>query len=184
MIETEHVIQIDAPIAEVWDYVRDMRRWADILPGCKDYTVVDQNDSRWTVKVGAGGLVRTVNVSVHVDRWAGPERVDFSYKLDAEPVVGSGSYVASPAGPGTTAVALKLLVGGSGPMAPMWEAVSKPLIPQLAKAFAAKLKARIEEAAGAPAAKAAAAIGNPTRSAAIGNRLRKLWRGMLAWTHG
>jgi carbon monoxide dehydrogenase subunit G len=149
MIETEQSISIDVAIDSVWSYVQDIRRWAKLFPGCRDCTVIDAQDSRWILKVGAGGLVRTVNVSVHVDEWDGPERVNFSYALDGDPVTGDGSYVATRTGAHETEVMLKVRVEGSGPMAPLWEALSRPLLPQLAKSFAKKLKAEIETAAAA-----------------------------------
>lgn len=148
MIESEHAIVIEAPIAGVWDYVQDIRRWANLFPGCRECNVIDANDSQWVLKVGAGGLVRTVNVRVHVIEWAGPGRVDFSYKLEGEPVEGSGSYTARVVGDRQTEICLTVRVNGSGPMAPMWEAVSRPLLPQLAKSFAGQLKAEIEKIAG------------------------------------
>src|SRR3546814_20820379 len=80
-------------------------------------TLFRSHDSQWTLKVGAGGLVRTVNVNVHVDQWDGPERVDFSYRLQGEPVVGSGAYVATRKGPRQTEISLQVRVEGSGPRA-------------------------------------------------------------------
>lgn len=146
MIETEHSVLIDTSITNVWEFVQDIRKWAGLFPGCRECTVINEADSRWTLKVGAGGLVRTVNVFVHVDHWHGPERVDFSYSLQGDPVKGSGCYVATRKTAQQTEVSLKVRVEGSGPMAPMWEAVSRPLLPQLAKLFAGQLKAKVEEA--------------------------------------
>ena len=57
-------------------------------------------------------------------------------------------------------------------MAPMWEAMSKPLLPQLAKSFAEQLKAEIEKAAGAPPSQDAVVIDAPSAFAAIGKKLR------------
>jgi carbon monoxide dehydrogenase subunit G len=147
MIETEQSILIDASISKVWEYVRDIRGWANLFPGCRECVVLDEHNSRWRLKVGAGGLVRTVNVLVHVDRWDGPERVDFSYALAGDPVTGGGSYIATPKAAHQTEVTLRVRVEGSGPMAPMWEAMSRPLLPQLAKLFAGQLKAEIEKSA-------------------------------------
>ena len=144
MIEAEHTTGIAVPIAEVWAYVQDIGKWALLFPGCRSCEVIDANDSRWLIKVGAGGLVKTVNVLVHVDRWAGPEQVDFTFRLEGEPVQGGGRYLAVKRGARDTAITMKVRVEGSGPMAPMWEAVSKPLLPQIAKAFAGKLKAELE----------------------------------------
>lgn len=144
MIEAEHPVVIAANIDTVWDYVKDIRKWATLFPGCRECRVIDDNNSHWVIKVGAGGLVKTVNVLVHIEQWAGPEQVLFSYKLESEPVVGSGSYTAKRVSAEETEIKLHVRVEGSGSMAPMWEAVSKPLLPQLAKAFSAKLKAEIE----------------------------------------
>jgi carbon monoxide dehydrogenase subunit G len=148
VIEAEHTTEVRVGIEAVWDYVQDIRRWANLFPGCRECNVIDANDSRWVLKVGAGGLVRTVSVRVHVDKWDAPKGVDFTFKLEGEPVEGSGSYVATRMGARQTGIGLKVRVAGSGSMAPMWEAVSRPLLPQLAKAFATELKAEIEKAAG------------------------------------
>ena len=179
MIETEQTVVIDAPIDRVWGYVKDMRRWASIMPGYRECAIIDDNDSRWTLKVGVGGLVRTVNVLVHVDAWNGPGSVTFSYNLEGDPVKGGGSYAASPKSSRETEVALKVRVEGGGPMAPMWEAMGKPLLPQFAKSFAGQLKAEIEKVAGAPAPREAAATGAPSMFASMLKRLRALWRAIF-----
>ena len=149
MIEAEHSISIDAGIDSVWGYVSNIERWANLMPGLKECTVLGADDSRWVLKVGVGGLVRTVNVLVHVDQWEGPERVNFSYELAGDPVKGGGTYTAGRKGAHETEFTLKVRVEGGGPMAPMWEAMCKPLMPTLVKAFAGKLKAEIEKTAGA-----------------------------------
>lgn len=154
MIETTQTVTIHTGIGQAWDFARDIRGWASLVPGMQSCEVIDDDNSRWTVKVGVGGLVRTVTADVHVDRWAGPGAVDFTYKLKGDPVTGGGTYRAS-AHAGGTEVTLALRVEGTGPMAPMWEAMGRPLLPQLAKAFAAQLKDAIEQAAGVPAAAAA-----------------------------
>jgi carbon monoxide dehydrogenase subunit G len=146
MIETERSVVIDSDIESVWAYVEDIRRWANLLPGCRECNVIDERDSHWVLKVGAGALVRTVNVRVHVDEWLGPECVNFSYCLDGDPVSGGGSYIASRKSQNETEVTLRVRVQGSGPMAPLWETLSRPLLPQLAKSFAGQLKLKIEQA--------------------------------------
>ncbi|TAL02043.1 MAG: SRPBCC family protein [Rhodospirillaceae bacterium] len=176
MIEAEQAIVIDAAIESVWDYVKDMRRWASLMPGMREFAVVDAHDSRWTLKVGVGGLVRTVNVLVHVDRWDGPERVNFSYKLEGDPVRGDGFYAAARKGAHETEITLKVRVEGTGPMAPMWEAMGKPLMPKFVKSFAEQLKAEIERIAGAPVPPGAIVTAAPSVFVGIGQWLRKFWR--------
>lgn len=145
MIETEQTVTVNCAIEPTWAYARDFERWASIMPGFQTCEIEDADNSRWILKVGVGALVRTVKVRVHVDQWAGPGRVDFSFKLEGDPVTGSGSYLAAPRGDGLTDMTLRVRVEGSGPMAPMWEAMGGPVLPKFAMAFAQQLKGRIEE---------------------------------------
>ena len=149
MIETEQTVTVDRDINSTWAYAKDFERWASIMPGYQTCEIEDEDNSQWVLKVGVGAMIRTVKVRVHVDQWAGPERVDFTYKLVGDPVEGSGSYLAAPAGPGQTAMTLRVRIVGSGPLAPMWEAMGGPVLPKFARAFAEELKARIEAAGGA-----------------------------------
>jgi len=175
VIETQHAVVIETDINHVWDYVQDIRKWANLFPGCRECEVIDEHNSKWTIKVGAGGLVKTVNVLVHIDQWDGPERVNFSYKLESEPVVGGGSYVATRQGANATEIKLSVRVEGSGSMAPMWEAVSRPLLPQLAKLFAGKLKSEIETVAGTSVSRDGTSTKTRSLFAAMVNWLRNIW---------
>jgi carbon monoxide dehydrogenase subunit G len=148
MIETEQSVTIAAPIDAVWAYAKDVERWAEIMPGYQSCEVIDEDNSRWVLKVGVGGMVRTVKVKVVVDEWAGPERVRFSFTLEGDPVSGGGSYSAVPAGPRATEVMLHVRVEGGGPMAPMWEAMGGPLLHRFAAGFAGQLRDRIEAGTG------------------------------------
>jgi carbon monoxide dehydrogenase subunit G len=170
MIETEQSVTIAAPIAAVWGYASDIGRWAALMPGLQDCELIDDDRSRWTLKVGVGALVRTVKVAVHVERWAGPAAVDFTYKLESDPVHGSGTYRARKLGSGQTEVALAVNVVGTGPMAPMWEAMGKPLLPKFAAGFAEQFKAEIEAAHGGPVAEA-----RPSLLARLAAWLRRLF---------
>ena len=174
MIETKQSVAIDAPIDQVWAYAKDVERWAEIMPGYQQCDIADEDNSRWVLKVGVGGLVRTVKVQVHVDQWAGPEKVDFSFKLEGDPVSGGGSYHAEANGPGATDVTLHVRVIGGGPMAPMWEAMGGPLLPKFAAAFAGQLKARIEAELGITALPTAPGVWSR-----FSGWLRALWLRLL-----
>lgn len=181
MIQTEQTVTVERGIEDTWSYAKDFERWASIMPGYQTCEIADADNSLWILKIGVGGLVRTVKVRVHVEEWAGPERVDFSFKLEGDPVVGSGSYLAAPLGPAQTAMTLKVQVSGSGPMAPMWEAMGGPVLPKFAKGFAEQLKARIEEATAAsgpsPAASPAPRAQEPSILGRFLRWLRSLFGG-------
>lgn len=171
MIQAEHSTVINASINTVWDYVKDIEKWANLFPGCRECTVINDNESHWVIKVGAGGMVKTVNVRVDVSEWAGPETVNFSFKLENEPVIGKGRYSAQKVDVGQTDITLQVAVEGSGSMAPMWEAVSKPLLPQIAKAFASSLKTEIEQTT--------AIVTNISFGDRVLRYLRALWLSLL-----
>lgn len=148
MIETTQGVDVAAPVRATWDYARDVERWARIMPGYQSCEIVDADTSIWVLKVGVGALVRTVNVEVDVTRWAGPDEVDFTFKLRGDPVTGQGTYRAQAIQVDATRLELHVEVCGSGPLAPMWEAMGRPVLPRFARSFAEELKARIEAAQG------------------------------------
>ncbi|MGO4170440.1 SRPBCC family protein [Novosphingobium sp. YAF33] len=178
MIETEQSIVIDAPIEDVWGYAKDINGWAKLMPGLQDCAIIDDDDSHWTLKVGVGALVRTVKVFVHVNRWSGPGEVDFAYSLQGDPVRGGGVYRAKALSPNQTEVTLGVQVIGEGPMAPMWEAMGKPLLPKFARAFAEQFKAEIKQASPEPAMAGPATDMAPKRGflALARGWLRRLFR--------
>lgn len=183
MIETEQSAVVSRGIADVWDYVQDISRWASIMPGYRECEIIDADDSRWTLKVGVGGMVRTVKVHVHVDAWNGPGTVHFTYRLAGDPVQGGGTYTAVETAPGQTTITLNVRVEGSGPMAPMWEAMGRPLLPTFARAFAEQLRDEIEKAV-APAAGApsAAPVAAASPLAALRAWLGRVWRSIFGTT--
>ncbi len=156
MIETTQTVTVATGIDATWAYAKNVERWAEIMPGYQECEIIDDDNSHWVLKVGVGSMVRTVKVDVHVERWAGPEEVDFTFRLKGDPVEGGGTYRAVANGPGETELALHVNVSGSGPMAPMWEAMGGPVLPKFAKGFADELKARIEQNAGVAPAQGAA----------------------------
>ena len=179
MIETTQNISVRVPINVAWEYVNDIHNWADLMPGLQHCDIVNADDSKWVLKVGVGAMVRTVKVDVHVDQWNGPQSALFSFKLRGDPVKGGGAYVAADRGDGTIDMTLSLQVEGSGPMAPMWEAMGGPLLPKFALAFAQQLAAVIERANGVEEREPAQ---KPTVLGGIIAWLRSLWR-KLASVH-
>jgi carbon monoxide dehydrogenase subunit G len=179
VIETEQTVTVLCGIDNTWEYARNFERWASIMPGYQACEIEDADNSRWILKVGVGAMVRTVKVRVHVDEWASPERVDFSFKLEGDPVLGRGAYLATPSGIGQTDMTLRVEVEGGGPMAPMWEAMGGPILPKFARSFAEQLKARIEEINGAGSADSVSPRARASGFARIAAWLQRLWNAVF-----
>ena len=176
MIANEYRFVIDTSIDKVWNYVEDIKGWAEIFPGYQDCVLIDADHSQWTIKVSAAGVTRTDTVQVHVDEWSGPEQVLFRFDVDDLPVEGNGSYIASAKSPNETEVVLKVCIIGSGPMAPMWEAVGTPMLPEFVKGFATKLKNEIEFTSGVGTTSAAdTAFAMPMIKGVIKSSFMALW---------
>ena len=182
MIDTEQTLTIAAPISTVWDFARDIRRWAALMPGMQDCEIIDDDTSRWILKVGVGGLVRTVKVGVRVDCWDGPGRVEFSYKLEGDPVQGGGTYRAEALSADETQISLFVQVQGSGPLAPMWEAMGRPLLPTLARGFAEQFKAEIEKAS-TPRTSAPTPVPTPSIIGKVQAWLCRVWNRITGKEH-
>src|SRR3546814_10909143 len=66
MIEAQHLVLIEAPIENVWDYVQDIRQWANLFPGCREYKVLDERDSQWRSDEHTSELQSLIRISYAV----------------------------------------------------------------------------------------------------------------------
>lgn len=175
MIEHEQAVAIGSDINDVWAYVSDMQRWAVSVPGCKDCDVINSDRSIWTIRAGAGALIKTVKVNVLVEEWKAPTGVRFRFDVANEPVTGDGSYSARATDSGSHLV-LVLRIIGSGPMAPVWETLGKAIVPALAASFVESLRLQIEaEYPRVEKASAGPAMPCPKRSR---------WQRLVDWLRG
>ncbi len=93
MPEVETTTRIPLPVAEVWEFVKDMNNWAPFLTGYQSHHALDETDSVWTLKGDVGVLARTVKLRAKITEWSGPERVSFTLSGMNEPVEGGGTLV-------------------------------------------------------------------------------------------
>ena len=166
MLQHTEKAAISVGINDAWRFISDMANWAENMPGYQSYEMLNDTDSRWTLKVGVGALVKTVQVLVHIEEWHEPSRVRFSYRLENEPVDGHGHYEAERISDDEIDIALFVCVRGEGAMAPMWEAMAKPILPRLAHEFTRTLKALTE------ASVSGGAQGEPVRKVTLFAPLR------------
>jgi hypothetical protein len=90
--EAEYATSSRLPVEVIWDFVRDMDRWAPFLTGYQSHEKQGADDSLWVLKGDVGVLSRTLKFRVHVTEWAGPSRVCFALEGVNEPLRGEGSF--------------------------------------------------------------------------------------------
>ena len=50
MPEAIHTLRVALPPESVWDFVKDMNKWAPMLTGYQKHTIVTETKSLWTLK--------------------------------------------------------------------------------------------------------------------------------------
>jgi len=96
MPEVTYTTTMKLPVAEVWDFVKDMNNWAPFLTGYQNHEILSETESIWTLKGDVGVLSRVVKLKAHVTEWSGPERVSFTLTGLNEQVEGGGTLLMSP----------------------------------------------------------------------------------------
>ena len=196
MPEVEYSTTAKLPVGVIWEFVREMDNWATFVAGYQRHEKESADDSTWILKGDVGVLARTVKFKVHVEEWAGPERVTFSLVGVNEPMQGRGTFLLQPygdeaeaaaadalaasapgggffarlfaaiarffyrlvhgraeraatadAGPGAgmSKLTFRLEIQPGGPMAPMVNALIKPMMTPAAEGLANQIMATLEE---------------------------------------
>jgi carbon monoxide dehydrogenase subunit G len=173
MIETDHGFVIEAPIGAVWDYANDIGNWASSMPGYESFEEIDAVHSNWVLKVPLGALTKRVALKVTIIERRAPEHISFELRGRSDPVEGRGTFTAEAQGPRQTSVDVTLAIWGSGQMAAVMEAMSRPVVPALTRSVSESFKSAIEQ------------TGAPDESVTPGRHRRRWgrWRErLLGWT--
>lgn len=98
MPEVTYTTRVNAPVDDIWGFVRDMNNWAPMLTGYQQHEIKGDRQSIWTLRGDVGILSRTVRLEVNITEWAGPQRVAFTLKGLNEAVEGDGAFEMIPTG--------------------------------------------------------------------------------------
>ena len=72
-----HTTELDLPIEKVWDFVKDMDRWAPLVPGYIEHEIINDKQSTWTFKGDIGIMQKTVKLQIDITEWTEPSLVTF-----------------------------------------------------------------------------------------------------------
>jgi len=92
MPECSHQLIVHAPLAQTWQFVREMDNWAPLLTGYQGHEKQDDATSVWTLQGDVGMLSRRVQLQVDITEWVDGERVEFTLKGLNEQVDGDGTF--------------------------------------------------------------------------------------------
>ncbi len=92
MPEVSYRRPVDASPDAIWDFVKDINKWAPMMMGYVKHEVESERRSLWTLKGDVGILSREVNLQVDITDWEGPARVAFTLTGVGEAVRGGGAF--------------------------------------------------------------------------------------------
>ena len=88
----EYSTSTKLPIETIWDFVKEMDNWADLVTGYQSHEKQSDEDSTWMLKGDLGPMSRMLKLQVHITEWRGPERVTFELKGINENMDGHGIF--------------------------------------------------------------------------------------------
>lgn len=108
---------VEAPPKATWEYVSDMEKFSNHLPGFEEFEEVDETTSLWTVKVDLSMFSRVMTFEVDVVTEDYPQG-EFEMVPQDQPAEGSGSVYLAETENGHTQIELHFTSEASGRMAP------------------------------------------------------------------
>ena len=140
-----HTVELPVAIDKIWDFVRDMNKWAPLVPGYIEHEILSDRQSTWAFKSDLGFIKKTVKLRIDIKEWIEPTKVTFDLTGLSENFVGSGYFEAEAVGDRMTQMTGCLDITAKGAMGPMVNTVLKSFVPKTAAELSEAIAGRIEE---------------------------------------
>ncbi|OGS48740.1 MAG: hypothetical protein A3K68_03880 [Euryarchaeota archaeon RBG_16_68_13] len=133
--------EVGAPVNRVWDFLSDMRKIGQCIPGVESIEIHDERRATWHLKVKLGPLSQQIRVETESLEKVPPSRAKFIGRADNMNM--TGTIVLEPRGEGT-AVTYTMNVETKGPLARIMDNFMKAKLSQQTQEFASNVKKSIE----------------------------------------
>ncbi|MBN9461994.1 MAG: hypothetical protein J0H00_12320 [Burkholderiales bacterium] len=174
MPERQTAFAVNAPLWEVWAFVRDVHALCTCIPGVEQVRLVDDRTAELTVKEKIGVVPLVLALTAHIDSEDPPHSL--RAVATAEHLTMEIDVALQESGSGTRMLGL-IRVKGTGPLERVVDSLFEKRASERAAQFAEHLERRFgalpRERAAVPAGAAAPPRGIGQR---IGAWLRALWR--------
>jgi carbon monoxide dehydrogenase subunit G len=128
-----HSKELDVSIERIWDFVKDMDKWAPLVPGYVEHEFLNEKQSTWIFKGDIGIMQKTVKLRIDITEWKEPTRVTFDLTGLNENFFGSGYFEVEPLSADHTRMYGNLDITAKGMMGPMINAILKSFVPKTAE---------------------------------------------------
>lgn len=128
-----HTKELDVSIDRIWDFVKDMDKWAPLVPGYIGHEILNENQSTWVFKGDIGIMQKTVKLKIDIKEWIEPTRVTFDLTGINENFSGKGYFEAEIISADHTRMIGNLDITAKGMMGPMINTILKSFVPKTAE---------------------------------------------------
>lgn len=128
-----HTKELDISIERVWDFVKDMNKWAPLVPGYIEHEILNEKQSTWVFKGDIGIMQKTVKLKIDIKEWIEPTRVTFDLTGLNENFAGNGYFLAESKTSDQTSMTGNLDITAKGMMGPMINTILKNFVPKTAE---------------------------------------------------
>lgn len=140
-----HTKELDVSIERIWDFVKDMDKWAPLVPGYIEHDILNERQSTWVFKGDIGIMQKTVKLKIDITDWIEPTRVSFNLSGLNENFSGNGYFEAEAISNNTTKMIGNLDITAGGMMGPMINAILKSFVPKTAEELTEAIGNKIVE---------------------------------------
>ncbi|MBD3917404.1 SRPBCC family protein [Paenibacillus sp. PR3] len=147
---TYHV-DLPVPIDRIWQFVSDMDKWAPLVPGYIEHSIINDRESTWSFKGDLGFMKKTVKLKIDITNWIEPTKVTFDLKGLSDNFVGGGYFEAEALGDNQTRMNGSLDITAKGAMGPMVNTILKSFVPKTAQELTEAVANKIAEIEGVKA---------------------------------
>ncbi len=119
-----HRVEVNAPIPNVWKFVRSIDGWAPLVPGYIEHEILNERESMWKFKSELGMMKKMIELKVVITNWLEPSKITFDLKSMNERLQGNGYFEAVQISDNKTSIAGCIALTASG----TWAKVVNPLL--------------------------------------------------------
>ncbi|MGM9986831.1 MAG: CoxG family protein [Bacillaceae bacterium] len=143
-----HEVELDLSINTIWDFVKDMDKWAPLVPGYIKHEIINDRQSTWEFKGDIGIMKKKVALKIDIKEWIEPTTVTFDLKGISENFKGNGYFKAEALSENKTKMTGCLDITAGGAMGPMINVILKNFVPKTATDLTTAIAEKIKEVNG------------------------------------
>ncbi|WP_423800671.1 CoxG family protein [Neobacillus sp. SAB-20_R2A] len=140
-----HQVEVDVPINQVWNFVKDMDNWAPLIPGYIQHRKFTNRQSTWEFNSNIGFIKKKISLMVTIKEWIEPTKITFQLKGVNEGLSGEGYFLAEAVDANKTKITGFLELTAGGAMGPVVNAILKSQLPKVTKDMVTAIATKLEQ---------------------------------------